>query len=97
MASKLTTDYFIDLGDLGEQEVRVGYTYAPGDPGRISGPPENCWPPEGAEYEIISLSFGDKPVTGKLADLITDWLLESDNFAEHLGEIYEDSCNPCED
>ena len=34
-------------------EVTVGYTVTPYDPGRTSGPPEDCYPPEGGEAEIV--------------------------------------------
>ena len=92
-----TTNYTIYLGDLGEQEFLVGYTYAPGDPGQVSGPPENCYPPEGLEIELISLRLDGRPVTGQLAGLVGDFLLESDDFAEHLSDLYEESCQPPED
>jgi hypothetical protein len=35
-------------------------SYLPGDPGRLTGPPEKCYPPEGAEVEILTLICGDK-------------------------------------
>jgi len=36
-------------------EVLVTH-YFPGDPGKINGPPENCYPPEPSEieYEIVT-------------------------------------------
>lgn len=30
--------------------------YTPGDPGRLSGPPEKCYPAEPAEFEIHELT-----------------------------------------
>lgn len=49
----------LDVGDLEEiffnhvnsdREVEINYT--PGDPGRLSGPPEDCYPPEDPEWEL---------------------------------------------
>lgn len=33
-------------------------TYSPGDPGRFSGLPENCYPPEPEEVEFTASLFG---------------------------------------
>lgn len=33
-------------------------TYSPGDPGRFSGLPENCYPPEPEEVEFTARLFG---------------------------------------
>jgi len=33
--------------------------YHEGDPGRISGPPENCYPPEPPEVEVVSATRPD--------------------------------------
>jgi hypothetical protein len=41
-----------------EIEVVVEYDYHKGSPGRLSGPPENCYPPEPAYVEIISVMHG---------------------------------------
>lgn len=38
-----------------ETEVEVTYTISAYDPGRIFGPPELCYPPEGGEVEILSV------------------------------------------
>ena len=35
-------------------ELEIEFDYNPGDPGRTSGPPENCYPPEGEEFEITA-------------------------------------------
>lgn len=41
--------------------------YHEGDPGRISGPPENCYPPEPPEIEIITVTLPDGTVVYPLA------------------------------
>jgi hypothetical protein len=53
------------------------YTYTPGDPGRLSGPPEHCYPPEAPEVEISKLTYNGQDVM---------FLLDSD-----LGEDIRDS------
>ena len=49
----VTIDWYgIDLEATG--------VYYPGDPGRVSGPPERCYPPEPAEGEVTSLTYQDE-------------------------------------
>ena len=40
------------IGDA-EHEIEVGATITPFDPGVLSGPPEDCYPPEGGEVEDL--------------------------------------------
>jgi hypothetical protein len=47
--------------DHGDHEIHLTYTITPYDPGCTYGPPENCYPPEGGEVEIISASEGGMP------------------------------------
>ena len=53
-----------------EIAVVVEYTYHKGSPGRLSGPPENCYPPEPAYIEIESITHGGINLTDYLADHI---------------------------
>ncbi len=51
--------------------------YRPAVPGRVSGPPEDCYPPEAAEfeYEILNLDRTPAPdaeVTGNDEDRLID-------------------------
>lgn len=39
----------------------VEYDYSPGDPGKTSGPPEHCWPPEPEHAELLSVGIGLGP------------------------------------
>ena len=55
MKTPSTITYTIDLGLLGEVDVEVDYFYDPGTPGRYSGPPENCYPDEPAELELVAV------------------------------------------
>lgn len=36
---------------------KLSFTYVPATPGRLSGPPEDCYPAEPAELEITSISL----------------------------------------
>lgn len=42
-----------------DDDVRlvVSYKYTPGDPGRTSGPPERCYPPEPPEVEFLTVQL----------------------------------------
>ena len=42
--------------------VLVEYTFTRGDPGRYFGPPEDCYPPEGPEIEIIEATVAGEKV-----------------------------------
>lgn len=83
-----TISYSIDLGDLGEREFEIKYTYTPGGPGIFSGPPEKCSPPEASEYELLSIKFQGRLLTGPIEELVTDFLYASDDFHEELDERY---------
>ena len=48
--------YEMDFGPLGEQYVMVGYHYTPAQPGRYSGPPEDCYPDEPDEIDLVAVS-----------------------------------------
>lgn len=48
----------VDLGALGcDQDVRVWFYYSPYQPGRYSGPPENCYPDEPAEVDVSKFEW----------------------------------------
>ena len=54
-----------------EIEVWCNVTnYYPGDPGKYSGPPENCYPAESPEIEYF-LSWKDN---GKYSVFLNEWL-----------------------
>lgn len=70
--------------DGNEYEAEIlGGTYTPGDPGRISGPPEYCYPPEPPEVEWetleVTLHDEDGNVLGVIDPTVTT------TFDEHLG------------
>lgn len=51
-----------------EFPVGVEYAYHKGTPGKLSGPPENCCPPEPSWVEIIAVMVGGVDVTEQLSD-----------------------------
>lgn len=48
-----------ELDDGTEIELTVTYTITPYDPGRTYGLPEDCYPAEGGEVEIVSVTDQD--------------------------------------
>ena len=57
-------------------EVTVKASYIPGSPGKLSGPPEHCYPEEPAEVELLSI-HGDEGFVldpSELSDSERKWL-----------------------
>lgn len=53
-------------------EFEVEFEATPYSAARISGPPEHCYPAEGGEVDIISITLGDWEVT----DILSEDILE---------------------
>jgi hypothetical protein len=71
-----------------EVEVTAEYSYSPGSPGKTYGPPENCYPPEGAEAEVeIVYLTDDKTKTDIMPRLSTE-IIES---------LFEQACEEGEE
>lgn len=72
-------------------EVLIGYDIEPYVPGKISGPPEDCYPPEGG-YVTDLIAF--KPGTDEVVELteeerkeVTDWIERNhDHDADQYGD-----------
>ena len=84
-----------ELDPIEEIEIEVEVTYEPGyfTPGRLSGPPEDCYPDEGADPEIVSVVVLSD-VKAECIDLIatlTDHELELlvEEAEEHQGDSLE--------
>ena len=78
MAQTHTT--LFNLSDDAETLVVVKYTYSPGDPGRYYGKPEDCYPAEGAEVEIQSITKENGEaiiVAPQEQEKIVEWLAEN--------------------
>ena len=89
-----TKDVSVELiidGNSVEVVATIQFSTTPYDPGRISGPPEKCYPPEGGEIDgptVVALVFPavwkrvpHGTVVGKVRDEIKidcpDWLAET--------------------
>lgn len=68
-----TTFSWVEL-DGNEVDCRVEFTYYPGDPGRLSGPPEDCYPPEPPEFEICRVLVDGNDVIELLDEAALDAL-----------------------
>lgn len=62
-----------DLGVTPDLPCEIEFYFYPGSPGRISGPPEQCYPPEEEELEIT----GIKDPTTKRELVVTDDMLKT--------------------
>ena len=51
-----------------EFPVTVEYDYTPEDIGRVSGPPEYCYPPEPEQFEITKLLINGQESNIELTD-----------------------------
>lgn len=76
-----------------EVEVDLSVDYTPGDPGRFSGPPEDCYPPEGDEcsFTILKVTLLDElpldPLERKSLEALAEvWLNNDDDFAQTVLE-----------
>lgn len=76
----------------GEEELELDIS-AKGyyDPGRLSGPPEDCYPPEG-ELEITSIELDGKKWDGRLTDEEHDKVVEKlwDSQESDEEDYYDD-------
>ncbi len=54
--------FTISVNDDTELTAIVAMT-SPGSPGKISGPPEDCYPPESPEFDIEGWLINGKPAT----------------------------------
>lgn len=72
-----------------EVEVVVVYTYSPGHPGQLYGPPENCYPPEGAEAEVEAVYLKDDPTKTDIMPKLKTEVVEN-LFEQSVTEGEED-------
>lgn len=68
-------------------EVEVFYTISDYDPGVLSGPPEDCYPPEGGEVEIqrVMLDGKEIQITDDEAEKWADQIAQTHDFDDYYG------------
>jgi len=59
-------------------ELKGTADYYPGDPGRVSGPPEKCYPPEPDELDILTLTHNGHDV---------HFMLDSETVLEQIHDL----------
>jgi len=75
-------------GPDGEVEYQVVAEYLPGERGKTSGSPENCYPSEAAEVDIVDvyeITSGPKPRVVDVEDFLDS--LTSEQFKELEGRL----------
>ena len=77
--------FTVDLGILGEIDLEVEYLYSPRVPGRYSGPPEDCYPDEPSEVEVISVKYDFTR-----GDLLMAAIEDDESFLEAVEAIEQD-------
>ena len=75
--------------EVGGQTLRCHFTASKGDPGRTSGPPEKCYPPEpgGSEVEKIELVQHITDDLSPNARATREILLDITDMVEELGGL----------
>lgn len=56
-------------------------TFTPGHPGRLSGPPESCYPEESSEFEIESIHWNGTELPLNVLEVLT---FHREDFLEYL-------------
>jgi len=85
-----TIQYTVDLGVLGEIDLQVEYNYSPMVPGRYSGPPEDCYPDEPPEVEILRVRCDSLLISGPMEILLASALDDDESFLEAVESIEQD-------
>ena len=89
-----TLSTVVDTGIQWEVSITVNCT-SPGCPAKLSGPPEDCYPAEGPEFELDEFEvFVGKTVIIKSKDWNVGEALFSDNLWAHL---YDDAVTDAEE
>jgi hypothetical protein len=82
------TEVYVLDQDGGEHEVNVRVWFdCDYDAGRISGPPENCYPPSG-DLEFTDIEICDELPAGITDEMVREAAAESDRLTEEAWEHY---------
>ena len=67
----------LDFGVMGILPCDIEFDYTPGQRGRFSGPPEDCYPDEPEEISVTKVTYGPYDFTKLIdEDLVGDMLVE---------------------
>lgn len=79
--------------DGGSYYAEVTLRCLPGDPGRLSGPPEDCYPPEpdDAEVEDILVLEADEDGRAELVGQHVDWEIDTGDLIHEAFEAQADA------
>lgn len=76
--------YCIDGTILGDLEILVYYYFTPAQRGRYSGPPEDCYPDEDEEIEIVDCHCHSLLLTAEGRLALFKWLEDDERLIERL-------------
>jgi hypothetical protein len=83
-----TTQYWLEMDSLGEVLIDVTYDFTPGQPAKLSGPPEDCYPEEGAVIDVTKVVTSKEGID--LTKLLASALNDYEPFLDHVMEA--ESC-----
>ena len=81
----------IEINFLGV-DLEVTGDYFPGQVGRTSGPPENCYPEEPSSFEIESIVVGDTSITEMFQCFAIPQNTKPIRHADAMTELAERCC-----
>ena len=80
--------FLLNLAHQSDNSVEICFSYTSSgyyDSGKISGPPESCYPPEGEEELLLDrITIDHNVIEPKIADTL---------FEYYYDVIYENTCN----
>lgn len=85
--------YTVDFGILGENDLTVFYNYTPAQAGRYSGPPEDCYPDEPEEIEIVDVSADGVVLKKRILSNLLEILQDDDDLAIAISENEKDEAD----
>jgi len=92
MSVEFEMEWNRELNDGVEATYLVTFSVSPGSPGRLTGPPEHCYPAEWPEVEVFDAVRTDRPWVTSRAEM--DALYEDadlvDACAEHAESQWAD-------
>lgn len=75
MANKLYVEVCYVENDY-EIDLEVFGTFIPGSPGRLSGPPEFCYPAEPDDFEVETVTHEGSDILPLMSDEVVETVIE---------------------